>query len=234
MMASRSPMMINYRFKFPDGQEDAFAVDIDAATLAYQAPADATPPEWTALGNHQCGNCPLKAEASPRCPVAVNLAPAIDRFLNRLSYEDVEVWVTTPAREYHKRLSLQKAVSGLFGLIMASSGCPILDKLRPMTLTHLPFAEVEETRYRTISMYLFAQFFRARKGLSADWDLSGLEKIEGDIGQVNRDFVERLRSLPMKDANLNAIVSLDCFLLPTAALMSRSLQKLERIFTPYL
>ena len=226
-------MLINYRFKFPDGQEDAFTVDLDPATLAYRTPAAAAPPAWTALGHHQCGNCPLKAEASPQCPVAVNLAPAIDRFLNRLSYEEAEVWVTSPAREYHKGTSLQKAVSGLFGLIMVTSGCPILDKLRPMALTHLPFAEVEETRYRAISMYLFAQFFRARKGLSADWDLRELEKIEGDIGQVNRDFVERLRSLPMKDANLNAIVSLDCFLLPTGAMLSRSLQKLERLFAPY-
>jgi hypothetical protein len=226
-------MLINYRFKFPDGREDAFAVELDATTSAYETPAAGTPPEWTALGNHQCGICPLKAESSPRCPVAVNLAPAIDRFINRISYEDVEVWVTTAAREYYKRVSLQKAVSGLFGLIMVSSGCPILDKLRPMTLTHLPFAEMEETRYRTISMYLFAQFFRARKGLTADWDLSGLEKILGDIGKVNRDFVDRLRALPMKDANLNAIVSLDCFLMPTAATMNRSIQKLERLFTQY-
>lgn len=227
-------MRINYRFKFADATEDAFAVELDPATSLYQAPAGATPPAWAALGNHQCGNCPLKAESSPNCPVAANLAPAIERFFNRLSYEDVEVWVTTPAREYHKSVSLQKAVSGLFGLIMSTSGCPILDKLRPMTLTHLPFAEMEETRYRTISMYLFAQFFRAKKGLTPDWDLGGLEKIEGDIAQVNRDFSARLRSLPMEDANLNAVISLDCFLMPTAAMLGRSLQKLERIFAPYL
>ncbi len=227
-------MLINYRFKFPDGLEESFSVELDDATLGYRAPAGATPPAWTALGNHQCENCPLKAEKSPLCPVAANLAPAIDRFVNHLSYEEVDVWVTTPARQYFKHVSLQKAVSGLFGLIMASSGCPILDKLRPMTMTHLPFAEMEETRYRATSMYLFAQFFRARKGLPADWDLTGLGQIEAEIGQVNRDFVDRVRSVPMQDANLNALVNLDCFLMPTPGMLDRSLKKLERLFAPYL
>lgn len=234
MMPPGPLMKIDYRFKFHDGKEDAFAIELDDATLAYRAPAGAPPPEWTALGNHQCGNCPLKAETSPLCPVAANLAPAIERFHDRLSYEEVDVWVTTPARQYFKHVSLQKAVSGMFGLIMASSGCPVLDKLRPMTLTHLPFAEMEETRYRATSMYLFAQFFRARKGLPADLNLSGLHQIETEIGKVNRDFVDRVRSMPMKDANLNALVNLDCFLMPTAGMLERSIQKLERIFAPYL
>ncbi|MDE2512348.1 MAG: hypothetical protein KGL74_14580, partial [Elusimicrobia bacterium] len=71
-------------------------------------------------------------------------------------------------------------------------------------------------------------------GLSADWSLKGLEKIYDDIGRVNRDFVARLRRIQMQDANLNAIVGLDCFCLTSDAVISRSLDKLERIFQPYL
>lgn len=227
-------MKIDYRFQYPDGQEDAFEIELDPATGAYVPSGATPPPQWTALGNHQCGNCPLKAESSPQCPVAVNLTPAIDRFTRRLSFEEAEVTVTTPARQYRKKVSLQKSVSSLFGLIMVSSGCPVLDKFRPMTMTHLPFAEPEESRYRTISMYLFAQFFRARKGLPADWALEGLARLESEINAVNRAFVERLHTVEMEDANLNAVVSLDCFLTPTAAMMERSLQKLERLFAPYL
>jgi hypothetical protein len=103
-----------------------------------------------------------------------------------------------------------------------------------MAFTHLPLGELEETRYRAISMYLFAQYFRARKGLSVDWELSGLEKIYDEIGLVNRDFTNRLRTIKMQDANLNAVVGLDCFRLEGDAMMTRALQKLERIFQPYL
>jgi hypothetical protein len=227
-------LRIQYRFLFADGQEESFDLRLDSETLAYESDQAAAPPEWTRLENHKCRNCPLDVEEHPHCPVARNLAPVISRFVDRISFEEVDVAVATAAREYRKRIPLQKGISAIFGLIMATSGCPVLDKLRPMAYSHLPLADLGETRYRAISMYLTAQYLRARKGLSADWEMKGLGRIYDDIGLVNRDFINRLRSIDMQDANFNAVVSLDCFCLSGEDVLSRSLDKLERIFQSYL
>ncbi|MFI5361956.1 MAG: DUF6901 family protein [Elusimicrobiota bacterium] len=227
-------MLIKYRFVFKDGKEEAFDINLDPESISYQGDASEPPPDWTRLTNNKCRNCPLSENDHAHCPVARNLAPVLTRFIDRISFEEVDLIVTTDAREYRKRISLQRGISAIFGLIMATSGCPILDKLRPMAFTHLPMAELEETRYRAISMYLMAQFFRLRKGLSADWGLKGLERIYGEIGVVNRDFVARLRTIEMQDANFNAVVGLDCFCLSSASMMTRSIEKLERIFSTYL
>lgn len=227
-------MQISYRFIFADGKEESFAMDFDAETMAYKPVSDAPSPEWALLANKKCRNCPLKEAGSSYCPVARNLAPVIARFADHISFEEVDVVVTTPAREYRKRISLQRGVAAIFGLIMATSGCPVLDKLRPMAFTHLPLADMTETKYRAITMYLLAQHFRSRKGLPADWELKGLEQIYTEIGVVNRDFIERLRDIDMQDANFNALAGLDCFCLGDDAIMNFSLDKLERIFAPYL
>jgi hypothetical protein len=226
-------MQITYRFIFADGKEESFAMGFDPETMAYQPEAGAPAPGWADLESGKCRNCPLNAADSPQCPVARNLAPVIARFAKRISYEEVDVVVVTQAREYRKRISLQRGIAAIFGLVMATSGCPILDKLRPMAFTHLPLAEMTETRYRAITMYLFAQYFRERKGLTADWELQGLEKIYADVAVVNRDFIKRLRAMEMQDANYNALAGLDCFCISDDAVMTRSLDKLEKIFQPY-
>jgi hypothetical protein len=227
-------MQIAYRFVFDDGKEESFAMDFDPETMAYRPGGAVAPSEWARLENGKCRNCPLKEADSPYCPVARNLAPVIERFADRISFEEVEVVVSTPSREYRKRTSLQRGIAAIFGLIMATSGCPVVDKLRPMAFTHLPLAEMGETRYRAITMYLFAQYFRDRKGLPADWELKGLEETYTAVGIVNQDFIKRLRAIDMKDANYNALAGLDCFCLGDAAIMSISLDKLERIFQSYL
>jgi hypothetical protein len=227
-------MKIVYQFIFPNAKEESFEVNLDPNTLSYRVEASAPAPEWTRLGNKKCRNCPLNEKDHPHCPVALSLAPVLLRFARHISFEEVDMVVTTDVREYRKRISLQRGISAIFGLIMATSGCPHLDKLRPMAFTHLPFSGLEETRYRAISMYLLAQYFRGRKGLAVDWELKGLESIYAEIGAVNRDFVSRLRTIDMEDANFNAIVGLDCFCLTDSTAMTRSLDKLERLFHPYL
>ena len=227
-------MQITYRFHFADGQEESFAMRFDPETMAYLPDESAPPPEWARLESNQCRNCTLKTADAPYCPVARNLAPVISRFVDRISFEEVDVAVVTEAREYRKRISLQRGIAAIFGLIMATSGCPVLDKLRPMAFTHLPLAEMRETRYRAVAMYLFAQYFRERKGLTADWELKGLEQIYADVGVVNRDFIKRLRTIDMQDANFNALAGLDCFCLSSESVLSRSLDKMESIFQSYL
>jgi hypothetical protein len=227
-------MQITYRFIFPGGHDESFVMRFDPVTMAYLPEGDAPAPEWTRLENNKCANCPLKEAESPHCPVARNLAPVIARFVDRISFEEVDVVVATEAREYRKRVSLQRGIAAIFGLIMATSGCPALDKFRPMAFTHLPMAELAESRYRAISMYLLAQFFRQRRGLPVEWDLKGLEKLYVEVGMINRDFIKRLRTIDMQDANFNALVGLDCFCLRDETIITRSLDKLESLFRPYV
>ena len=70
---------------------------------------------------------------------------------------------------------------------------------------------MEETLYRVISMYLFAQYFESRQGESPDWDLKRLVKIYEDVEKVNDGFTKRIKNIHTEDASLNAIVHLDCY-----------------------
>ncbi len=94
---------------------------------------------------------------------------------------------------------------------MVTSGCPVMDKLKPMVRYHLPFATEDETRYRVISMYLIAQYFIHRKGEEPDWDLKNLVKIYDEVRVVNKSFSKRLSNIKIEDASINALIILDCF-----------------------
>jgi hypothetical protein len=86
-----------------------------------------------------------------------------------------------------------------------------MERLKPMVRFHLPFASLEETIFRTTSMYLVAQYLRRKAGLSADFSLDGLQAIYTDVAAVNTCFAKRLLEAARKDANINALVNLHCF-----------------------
>jgi hypothetical protein len=227
----RRTIVFRYKFTFQNGAEREFTVHLDADTLALVSPPRAELPEWTRLSFHQCPNCPLKEEESPRCPVAVHMVDLVDAFQDRKSHEAVQVLVETKERIYAKHTSLQTAASALIGLHMVTAGCPILSRLRPMVDMHLPFMTPGETTYRMLSMYLVAQYFRAKHGLPADWTLEGFAGVLADIQAVNMAFCQRLNSIPMKDASVNALVILST--LGDEArlrLVENDLERLERIF----
>jgi hypothetical protein len=227
-------MKIGYRFQLKGGEEARFELDLDPQSLGL-APAPGQPPEWARLANRQCPHCPLSVERCPCCPIARNLAPVIHEFARRISFEEADISITTDIREYRRRAPLQSGISSLIGVVMATSGCPHLDKLRPMVYTHLPFSSTEETTYRAISMYLLAQYLRRQRGLEADWELAGLVKTYEAVSLVNKHFVERLKTIKLEDASLNAIVKLDCFAAMTATIIqARFLVGVESIFQPYL
>jgi hypothetical protein len=121
------------------------------------------------------------------------------------------------------------------GLIMATSGCPHLDKLRPMAFTHLPFSTMAQTTYRAVSMYLLAQFFRRRRGLEPDWELRELSRAYEDIRTVNVAFAKRLASIQQDDANLNAIVKLDNHAgITSLSIAEEWWEEIEHVFRKYL
>jgi len=226
---------IEYSLTLPNGEQKHHAVRLDTATMALRTNPVEPLPEWTQLGFHQCPNCPLKPSTHTHCPVAVGLVEVVESFKNCLSYEVVDVTIRTPNRSYQKRASMQEVVSSLMGLHMASGGCPILDKLRPMVATHLPFATIAETLYRTVSMYLLAQYFRSKRGQTPDWEMRELVVNCDDLTKVNVAFGKRILNINTSDASLNALVTLDCFAGLTGMSISENyIDEIETLFEAYL
>lgn len=229
-------MRLRYRFALADGTERSFEVALHPDSLALQRPADAgEAPAWTALENEQCPNCPLKRESSPNCPVAVAVDPVIMAFYDSISHHPAEITIETEARTYRKEATLQAGIGGVIGVLMSTAGCPILDKLRPMVRTHLPFATLPETMYRAMSMYLLAQYFIAQRGGAPNWDMNGLSEVYAEVRRVNKAFLRRLHTLKIEDASLNAVVNLDFFATFTKmTLETDELAEVEALFTAYL
>ena len=230
-----STIAFNYNFRLDDGTERIFTLQLEASTLDLISEQRDAQPAWTALECQQCPNCPLKPAEHPQCPIAANLVDLVDFFKGTYSYEEVDVRLETPERSYSKRTSVQQAVSSVLGIYMVTSGCPIMNKLRPMVRFHLPFATIAETAYRAIAMYLMAQYFRKKRGLEPDWDLRDLALIYEDIQRVNTSFLKRLDEIETRDASANALVILDCFASQVAfSIDEEDLSEFEVFFAPYL
>lgn len=232
---SANCLTVQYRFRFAAGREQVFRVELQKPDLHLATVPTSPLPAWTRLENCQCKGCPLRAESTPHCPAAVGLVDLVDAFKDCLSTEVAEIDVTVEAREYRRRAPVQYGVSSLMGLLMATSGCPLFEKLRPMVYTHLPFATIEETMFRTVSMYLLAQYFRYQQGKVPDWDMERLVSLFEEVGQANQSFSRRLVSINPKDASLNALANLDCFALVTSFAITRdNLKELEPLFHAHL
>jgi Domain of unknown function (DUF6901) len=227
----RRTLRYTYSFGFADGARKEFEVSLDHATLQVVPREERPLPHWTALGYQKCGNCPLSEIDSPRCPVAVNMVEVVEFFRESRSYETADVRVRGQGREYSKRTSLQQAVSSLLGIFMVTSGCPVMNRLRPMVDTHLPFMDPDESTYRTLSMYLTAQFFRSRGGKPPDWKLERLVPILDECRETNRGFCLRLKSLGIADASLNALSTLNALgEITSLSLETEDLERWSRIF----
>jgi hypothetical protein len=230
----KGKIIYNYKFIFKNGVEREFNIELDSLTLNLIKTGGKVCPEWTKLGWFKCPNCTLDERQYEFCPIAVNMLEVIDYFNNFVSHEQVEVVVTAQERKYIKRVSLQHGVSSLIGIYMVTSGCPVLDKLKPMVRFHLPFATIEETKYRAISMYLMAQYFLYQHGSKPDWNLRKLAEAYENIRVVNESFCKRLRTIQGKDATLNAVVVLDIFAdSVNFSIDSRMMADLDYLFKGY-
>lgn len=222
-----------YRFTFPDKPPKDFVVNLEYDTLALVREERASYPDWTRLRYHQCANCPLQEAEHERCPVAASLVELVEFFGDLVSYEETDVVVEAENRQYTRYAPLQKTVASLLGLIMATSGCPILDQLRPMVETHLPFMSAEESTYRMISSFFLGRHFARRAGQPADpeRDVDDLLFSIELISEVHRDFCARLRSIGISDATLNALLVLSSLSSMTSlAIEHRKLDRLQKIF----
>ena len=230
-----APLRFTYMFILGDGRKKEFSVELDAETLNQIRPADDGPPEWTALDFHRCENCPLDPLKHSHCPAALSMVEVVDFFHDDMSYDESDVYIEAPSRNYSRHISLQEGISSLVGLLMATSGCPHLERLKPMARFHLPFADDYETIYRILSMYLMAQYFISRGGGEPDWEMKNLVGLYDGIRKVNRHFVQRLTNIRVRDASLNALVKLDCFAMSVEFTINQGLvDDYRHLFEPFL
>ena len=104
---------------------------------------------------------------------------------------------------------MQKGLSSILGLLMATSGCPIMDFLRPLARFHLPFASIEESVFRSVTAYLLRQYFLNDENKKADFELNNIIHHYNVVKQVNRGILDRVRYVGERDADKNAIVTLN-------------------------
>lgn len=199
-------MNIEYKFKLQDGQEFKFLVDTARAATDSEHTSDF--PFWTKLDFHKCIDCPLSETEHDFCPAALDAKRITETFKSMVSTERVTVEVVTPDRTYVKETDSQTGLRALFGLVMATSGCPVLSRFKGMANTHLPFATMEETILRVVGAYFIQQYIKQMDGGQADWGLGGLNKFYSDIQEVNRCFKGRIDAASEQDANMNALGSL--------------------------
>lgn len=179
-------LKISYTYVFRNGVAKTFDVLLDRKTLGLMMKPTPQPPSWTFLKQNQCANCSLDARDHPFCPVALNFAGIAEHFAHAMSYEEVHVVVTTEERVYSRDTALQQGLTSLLGIIMPTSGCPILEPLKPMVRFHLPFATITETVFRMVSMCLVAQYLRHGEGKPFDFGLRELAKVYAEAAIVNR------------------------------------------------
>ncbi|MBN1688826.1 MAG: hypothetical protein JW893_06965 [Candidatus Omnitrophica bacterium] len=228
-------LCFHYAFRWPDSRKQDFHISLREESLEIVPEKREVYPEWVRLSYCQCSVCPLKEEDHPQCPIASNLIDVISFAKDELSHQEIDVEIDCEARTYRKKTSLQNALSSLIGIYMATSGCPIMDNLRPLVRTHLPFATLQETTYRTVSMYLLAQYFLWKQGKTPDWGLTQLKNLYGQIQQVNEGFRKRIAAIHKEDAGLNAVIHLNCYAWFTnISLLEKDLDEIKRFFSAYL
>jgi len=224
-------MEFNYEFRFKDGGTKKFRILLDDETLTIIPPSRETFPDWTKLDFKRCEICSFSGEI---CPIAESLIDVVDEFSDVYSTEEVEVVAEIPGRTVSGKMPVQNGLSSLIGIYMAGSACPVTKKLKPMLKTHLPFASIDDTIFRSVSSYLLGQYFIYKYGGTPDWDLKDLIKTYEKIEEVNEKITQRLKSTVKEDANINAIIILDVFAKFIPMTISKSLERLKSLYADWI
>jgi hypothetical protein len=222
---------ITYQFKFPDGHKRRYQLTFDKQNTLLIPQQKEMASDWTRLDFYQCSHCPLTVDDHSRCPITVNMEQLITFFKDEISYSDCVAKVITKQRIFVHKVKVQEGLYSIFGLIMATSGCPHMGFLKPMAYFHLPFASVEETVVRSTSLYLLKQYFRLKDSKKPDWKLENLAQHYQQVHLVNAGILDRIRSLKKKgEADVNALVILDSFAMNLDFKISESLEDYQSIF----
>lgn len=224
---------IQYAFKLNQQRSAIIDLQLDPQTLELLNRPDEKLPFWTQLDFHQCPHCPLDPLKHAVCPVAATLVDIVDRFENVMSYDELDLEVTTTVRHVFQRTTAQRAISSLLGILFPASGCLHTAFFRPMLRFHLPLATEEETVFRASSMFLLAQYYLKEKKTAGFLNFDGLKQIYENMNIVNMNVAERLRNASCTESSVNAIVLLDVFAHTMPLLIEEQLDEIRHLFTPY-
>ncbi len=227
-------LCFHYGFTLPDGEEIDFFLNIDPDSLSLITVAHSHIPAWARLDFHQCPHCPQSISQTNHCPMALALAPLVEKFSTLLSYEDVSLTVITAQRCIKQQTTAQRGIASLMGLIIATCGCPHCYFLRPMARFHLPLANEEETIYRAFSMYALGQILDNQQGAQTDSSFIGLAHLYAELEKVNSSFVKRLRVASKGDSSINGLVNLDMYAKAMPHVVEDSMDELRYLFTDKL
>ena len=223
-----------YRIEYDDGIVQTFDIRLDPHTLNHTLDLG-QPPIWGQRREFGCVNpsCPLRED--DLCPCARTTQYLLNRFGDVHSTHVVTITATTRQRTSTKRSAIQSAVSSIAGILMATCGCPILARFKPMVRYHLPFASLEETEYRVFTMYALAQFIRARHNLDRDHRLGGLRKFYEEIQEINQLAARKICINQNKDATINGLVMLDAFAQNVSMILDADdMEPMETLFSDWL
>lgn len=211
-MYPKNSIWIEYHFKLvdrPELKELVFTVVLDKETLIAYSPEGSCESEWTRLGFNKCDICPLDEKEVRNCPIAYNLSGLFIAFKDVYSIEKADITVNTEDRSYFKHDTIQQGLRSIFGIYMASSGCPHMSVLKPMVRFHLPFASIEETVYRHVSNYLLGQYYDFMEKSEADFLFQELKKKNEAVDSVNHGICKRIENVNEGDATKNALTILN-------------------------
>lgn len=205
---------VEYIFYFSNRNIRKYKISVDKKTkrIVNSNFSSTNDLEWTNLEFCKCQNCSLNSEENTKCPMAVHLNSLVTAFSDKISYNEIDITVITDQRTYKKNATFQYGLQSLFGLVMATSGCPHMEFFSQMALSHLPFSNMDETMTRATSFYLLSQYFKKQDCKDYDFSMHGLKNIYNEIEQVNHGIIKRIRSkVQAGDANQNAIATLNSF-----------------------
>lgn len=229
MPETHEPIVITYRFRREGEELQEIRVAIDRETLRSEPLSQPPYPDWVRLEFQQCAGC--RWQESANCPVAERLVAPVEASLDVISFAEVDVEVETEERTYCHRLDMQEGLRSLFGLLMATSGCPSLSGFRPMARHHMPFSTFDETFFRITGVALMQQLFEKDAATRAE-TIARLNGIYADAAMVNAGVMERLRNgvEAMADSSPNAVALLAAFsgLVPLTA--EKKLAEVEKLF----
>ncbi|RAU20927.1 hypothetical protein CU669_15985 [Paramagnetospirillum kuznetsovii] len=202
---------ITYRF-FANA-EKPMPVDLlfEKTSFKLVVPDAAPRPSWAKLPYNRCSNCTLSDDCE-YCPAALGIAMFLPLFESRVSHEKTVVEVETAQRTIVAKTTFQSGMASLIGLVCATSGCPLTQFLRPMARFHMPFAEEQETLYRSFASWLLMSHVQQTlSGQGGAVSLDGLKTKYQHLSVMNASLAERLRAGVKRDAALNAVIILDLF-----------------------
>ncbi|MCK5716241.1 MAG: hypothetical protein KAH77_02045 [Thiomargarita sp.] len=227
-MSESKNIFIEYQFTLGNGKELNYKVYLDR--FRKKKLNKSHYPEWAQLQFKQCGNCPLELSEYSHCPVALDIKDILTGFQEILSFNTGDVRVITPERDYFKNCDAKTGLRALMGLVMATSNCPILSKMRGMARYHLPFASIDEIVFRMTSSYLLTQYYVYKEGNTADWDLTGLKQYYQDLRTLNNSFRDRINIGCEADANLSVLSTLFSISSLLAVSLEHNLKEQKNLF----